>query len=127
MPDGVLMIAGDWDRYTGAGDNHQVNKTGSPLSFFKVEGGPTEMGCDHPPTHGNQPAPTCKNIQMQGPPVPVNNSLAQQACPAWHDGIPNLKSSGVLSVDGVLYWAISCFNCGSIPFAINSFDTLRCV
>jgi hypothetical protein len=36
---------------------------------------------------------------------------ATKACPAWRSGIPNLKSSGVLSLDGVLYWAVSCFNC----------------
>ena len=35
-----------------------------------------------------------------------------KACPGWHEGIPNLKSSAVLSVDGVLYWAVSCFNYG---------------
>ena len=35
-----------------------------------------------------------------------------KACPGWHKGIPNLKSSAVLSVDGVLYWAVSCFNYG---------------
>lgn len=37
---------------------------------------------------------------------------ASAACPNWRAGIPNLKSSGVLSVDGVLYWAVSCFNYG---------------
>lgn len=53
-------------RYTGAGDNHQPNGQESPLSFFKVTGGPTEMGCTYPPTHRNQPSPTCKNIHQQG-------------------------------------------------------------
>ena len=58
-------------------------------------GGPTEMGCSYPPTKGDQPSPDCANITEQGPPVPVNNPGAMKACPAWRDGIPNLKSSGV--------------------------------
>ena len=65
------------------------------------------MGCTYPGTHHDQPSPSCKNIHEQGPAVPVNNSAASAACPAWHGGVPNLKSSGVLSVDGTLYWAIS--------------------
>ena len=87
----------DGNQYTGAGDNHQVGKASSPLSFFQVKGGPMEMGCDHPSTHGDQPSPTCKNIQLMGDPVPVKGPAASKACPAWHSGIPNLKSSGVLS------------------------------
>ena len=69
------------------------------------------MGCTYPPTHGNQPSPVCKNIHEMGVHVPVQGPDASKACPAWHSGIPNLKSSGVLSLDGVLYWAVSCFNC----------------
>ena len=102
----------DGNQYTGAGDNSQANETGSPLSFFQVKGGPTEMGCTYPPTHGNQPSPVCKNIHEMGVHVPVQGPDASKACPAWHSGIPNLKSSGVLSLDGVLYWAVSCFNYG---------------
>lgn len=49
-----------------------------------------------------------------GPAIPVNNPAARKACPAWRSDTPNLKSSGVLSVDGVLYWAISCFNYGNV-------------
>jgi len=104
-----------WDKdgnmYTGAGDNSQPGESGSPLSFFRVEGGPTEMGCTYPPTHGNQPSPNCSHITEMGSHVPVQGPDATKACPAWNHGIPNLKSSGVLSLDGVLYWAISCFNC----------------
>ena len=33
--------------------------------ILQVKGGPTEMGCSYPPTHGNQPSPTCKNIHEQ--------------------------------------------------------------
>ena len=102
----------DGAMYTGAGDNHQAGGAESPLSFFKVKGGPTELGCDDPPTHHDQPAPTCKNVTEQGPAVPVRSPAAVKACPNWHQDIPNIKSSGVLSVDGTLYWAISCFNYG---------------
>ena len=63
------------------------------------------MNCTNPPTHGNQPAPVCSHVQEQGPAVPVKNAEALKACPEWRSGIPNLKSSGVISVDGVLYWA----------------------
>jgi len=110
----------DGNQYTGAGDNHQMSPNGtrlpsSPLSFFKVSGGPTQMGCNHPATHHDQPAPSCANISQQGTSVPVQGPAVSKACPAWRDGIPNLKSSGVLSVDGVLYWAVSCFNYGDDP------------
>ncbi len=101
----------DGNMYTGAGDNSQPGESGSPLSFFRVQGGPTEMGCSYPPTHGNQPSPNCSHIKEMGAHVPVQGPDATKACPAWNHGIPNLKSSGVLSLDGVLYWAISCFNC----------------
>ena len=102
----------DGNQYTGAGDNHQVGEASSPLSFFKVEGGPKSMGCDSPPTHGNQPSPTCANVTLQGDPVPVTGPAASKACVEWREGIPNLKSSGVISVDGMLYWAVSSFNYG---------------
>jgi hypothetical protein len=105
----------DGAQYTGAGDNHQAGAPESPLSFFRVSGGPTELECDHPPTHHDQPSPTCKHITEQGPAVPVRSKAAAQACPAWRGSIPNLKSSGVLSVEGTLYWAISCFNYGDDP------------
>jgi len=52
---------------------------------------------------------------MRGSPFPVNNTLARMTCPVWHGTLPNLKSSGVLSVAGVLYWAVSCFNYGDDP------------
>eukprot|EP01065_Artemidia_motanka_P051688 TRINITY_DN9157_c0_g1_i2.p1 TRINITY_DN9157_c0_g1~~TRINITY_DN9157_c0_g1_i2.p1 ORF type:complete len:274 (+),score=63.33 TRINITY_DN9157_c0_g1_i2:45-824(+) len=42
----------DGAMYTGAGDNHQQGGQESPLSFFRVVGGPTEMGCTDP-----QPSP----------------------------------------------------------------------
>ena len=33
----------DGNQYTGAGDNSQPGESGSPLSFFRVAGGPTDM------------------------------------------------------------------------------------
>ena len=38
----------------------------SPLTFFRVTGGPTEMGCNDPPNKHDQPAPTCTNVTRQG-------------------------------------------------------------
>lgn len=102
----------DGNQYTGAGDNHQVDKPASPLSFFKVAGGPKEMNCTHPPTKHNQPSPVCTNITMQGDSIPVKGPAFEKVCPQWRADTPNLKSSAVLSVDGVLYWAVSCFNYG---------------
>eukprot|EP00729_Bicosta_minor_P011341 gene11341-33642_t len=67
-----------------------------------VQGGPTEMNCTY----------VIERLPLRGVAVPVNGPAASKACPEWRTGIPNLKSSGVLSVDGVLYWAISCFNYG---------------
>ena len=53
--EGRVYLIGDADgnQYTGAGDNSQrylpaPNNSASPLSFFKVVGGPTEMGCTYP-------------------------------------------------------------------------------
>ena len=59
-------------------------------------------------------ARSCLNVVCAAPfqPVPVNGPDAKAACPSWNRGIPNLKSSGVLSLDGTLYWAVSCFNYG---------------
>jgi hypothetical protein len=111
----------DGDQYTGAGDNHQAGTgaaaAASPLSFFKVHGGPTEMGCDNPPVtpSDHQPAPNCSNVTEQGSPIPVQGPAVSEACPVWRPGVPNLKSSGVLSVGGVIYWAVSCFNYGDDP------------
>ena len=59
----------------------------SKLSF-KVEGGPKSMGCDSPPTHGNQPSPTCANVTLPGDPVPVKGPAASKACVEWREGIP---------------------------------------
>ena len=93
----------DGQQYTGAGDNTQANGGGSPLSFFKVQGGPTEMACASPPARpGYTPSPTCANITLQGKEVVVGPG--HSVCPGWDGGsTPNLKSSGVLSVEGVLY------------------------
>jgi hypothetical protein len=46
------------------------------------------MGCDSPPTHGNQPSPTCANVTLQGDPVPVKGPAASKACVEWREGIP---------------------------------------
>lgn len=102
----------DGNQYTGAGDNTQANGLGSPLSFFKVVGGPQEMGCDHPSARkGFSPSPNCTNLTLMGKEVVVGAGHPG-VCPQQGSGPPNLKSSGVLSVDGVLYWAVSCFNYG---------------
>ena len=66
----------DGNQYTGAGDNTQATGLGAPLSFFKVSGGPTEMGCDNPPTHHNQPSPNCANITLQGSEVVIGTGHA---------------------------------------------------
>ena len=42
--------------------------------------------------------------------IPIRGPEAVKACPGWHAGIPNLKSSAVLSVDGVLYDKIHLYN-----------------
>merc|ERR1739848_85956 len=72
------------------------------------------MDCDHPPTHNNQPSPKCKHITQQGDSIVVGKDFTG-VCPSWRGDVPNLKSSGVLSIEGVLYWAISCFNYGDDP------------
>ena len=109
-----ISWAEDGKMYTGAGDNRQKDSPSSPLAFFSVQGGPTEMGCDAPPTHHDQPSPTCKNVSLRGDPIPIKAPTALKACSPWegHKTIPNLKSSGVLALDGVLYWIVSCFNYG---------------
>merc|ERR1719247_210542 len=101
----------DGNQYTGAGDNHQIDGVRSPLSFFQVRGGPTELNCTHNPTPHDQPAQGCTGIREQGDPIPVRGPVGD-VCPKWENSVPNLKSSGVLSVDGVLYWAVACFNYG---------------
>jgi hypothetical protein len=105
----------DGHQYTGAGDNIQPNQLSSPASFFQVSGGPLDLNCTNPPTHGDQPSPACSNIRLQGAARPVVGPDVSKACPPWSTGVPNVKSSGVLSVDGVLYWAVSCFNYGDDP------------
>lgn len=104
----------DGAQYTGAGDNHQRGVAASPLSFFRVVGAPTTLGCDNPPTHHDQPSPLCANITLQGDAivVPAARGNFSSRCPRWGDAAVNVKSSGVLSVRGVLYWAVSCFNYG---------------
>ena len=114
--------ARDGAQYTGAGDNKQATGGGtraeSPLSFFKVSGRPTEMGCtvETPSPNNTQPSPICKNITMQGESIVVRGPAASKACPGWHDvdgrPVPNLKSSGVLAIGDTIYWAVSCFNYG---------------
>ena len=121
MPSGIngdefpISWAEDGYQYTGAGDNVQRGLDRSPLAFFRVKGGPKEMGCDDPPTHHDQPSPVCKNISLRGAAVPITNAAARKVCPKWdgHSDIPNLKSSGVLALDGVLYWIVSCFDYGN--------------
>ncbi len=61
----------DGNQYTGAGDNTQPNQLSSPASFFQVTGGPLDLNCTNPPTHGDQPSPACSNIRLQGAARPV--------------------------------------------------------
>jgi hypothetical protein len=90
-----------WDddgfQYTGAGDNHQPGQThGSPLSFFRVKGDPTDT---------SYPGDAFEEMSYK----PVTDL---KLCPTSKDGVPNLKSSSVLSMGSVIYWAVSCFNYG---------------
>jgi hypothetical protein len=102
----------DGSQYSGAGDNQQAGGAESPLSFFKITGGPTTLNCTAPhmtPGSHHEPSPVCSNIPQQGAAVAVSGPEASKAGPAWRDGVPNLKASGVLSVGGVLYWAGTAF------------------
>jgi hypothetical protein len=126
-----MSWAKDGAQYSGAGDNKQLiggKTTESPLSFFKVTGGPTEMGCtvEQPGPNQTQPSPICKNISLQGNSIVVKGPAALKTCPGWHDVdgkmVPNLKSSGVLAINDTIYWAVSCFNYGDDPV----FDRQRC-
>jgi len=95
-----ITWAADGNQYTGAGDNTQKSGVSTPMSFFKVMLDPTN------------PSYPDKAFKEMGKAIPINGPEAKKACPVWHSNIANLKSSGVLSIDGVLYWAVSCFNYG---------------
>eukprot|EP01048_Picozoa_sp_COSAG05_P014278 COSAG05_NODE_1602_length_4434_cov_2.280277_3_plen_206_part_00 len=117
------------------------NSSSSPLSFFKLSVGRSRWGVLTRRREGTNPHPSARMLPSKGrsvsvsayitfcgrpvpllvyervcvlrfQPVPVNGPDAKAACPSWNRGIPNLKSSGVLSLDGTLYWAVSCFNYG---------------
>jgi len=95
-----ITWAADGNQYTGAGDNHQRSGVATPMSFFKVMLDPTN------------PSYPDKAFEERGKAIPINGPEAKKVCPTWHSNIANLKSSGVLSINGILYWAVSCFNYG---------------
>jgi hypothetical protein len=104
--------AKDGWQYTGAGDNQQLSpgingSWSSPASFFRVSSSvPTE-------TAGY---PGGGFFQLQGSPFALSTTkFAMSACPQWTAGVANIKSSGVLDINGTLYWAVSCFNYGDDP------------
>mmetsp|Transcript_24286 Transcript_24286/g.45446 ORF Transcript_24286/g.45446 Transcript_24286/m.45446 type:complete len:471 (-) Transcript_24286:170-1582(-) len=110
-----ITWAKDGNQYTGAGDNQQPGLPTSPASFFKVEGGPTEMGCvkTSPGSPSKDDEPKCSNVTLQGPPIPVQGDEVLKYCEPWTPHpVPNIKSSAVLSINGTLYWFVSCFNYG---------------
>ena len=98
----------DGNQYSGAGDNTQpspgCNKSyNSPASVFRVAGPP-------PPLNPAYPEGA---FSLVGDPFAVSNTtFAKERCSAWGHGVGNIKSSGMLEVGGVLYWAVSCFNYG---------------
>ncbi len=104
----------DGAQYTGAGDNNQgpPDDTFSQAAFFRVEGGPETLGC----TDESGPSPHCKNLTLQGAEIPIRGKYFLDFCDAWrtdiYDDVPNVKSNAVLSVEGVLYWVVGCFNYG---------------
>eukprot|EP00466_Bigelowiella_natans_P014574 jgi/Bigna1/126926/aug1.3_g1634 len=104
----------DGNQYTGAGDNNQGQEF-SPAAFFKVKGGPMDMNCTDP----SNPSPQCTNMTLQGSTIPVRGKWLLDYCENWnpwhkpeYEDVPNIKSNSVISIDGVLYWAVTCFNYG---------------
>jgi hypothetical protein len=100
--------ASDGFTYAGAGDNTQPS-TGlpgqhyaSPASFFRVSA-----------ASPLDPAYPNSAFALQGGPFPLaDTDFARAICPAWNGRLANIKSSGVLEVDGTMLWAVSCFNYG---------------
>ena len=60
------------------------------------------IGCEF--AHGG----TRPHFELMNDMADVSNS----ECVRWHGNIPNLKSSGALSINGTLYWMVSCFDYG---------------
>ena len=89
-----------WDddgyQYSGAGDNFGAapyKNTGSPLTLWRIAGRD----------------PPAAEFNLQGAHVPINSPGSLEACPSHKGAAPNLKSQSLLAVDGMLYWAVSCF------------------
>jgi hypothetical protein len=103
--------ASDGNQYTGAGDNIQPSvpsvpyRFNSPASFFKVNASsPTE------------PAYPNTVFTLQGDPYPLSKTpMALSLCPHWAANIANIKSSGVLELNGTMLWGVTCFNYGDDP------------
>merc|ERR1711871_1187088 len=80
-----------------------------------VKGGPMDLNCTDP----SNPSPQCTNMTLQGSTIPVRGKWLLDYCEnwnPWHDpkyeDVPNIKSNSVISIDGTLYWAVTCFNYG---------------
>jgi len=102
--------AADGFQYAGAGDNTQPSpglpqwRYASPATMMRINGAPDAA---------TFPA---QAFAVQGDPFAVSNgSLARGACPGWGGGLANIKSSGVLELNGTLLWAVACFDYGSDP------------
>lgn len=96
--------------YTGAGDNAQPSpgcneSYASPASFFRVTRRPDD------PRY-----PRDAFTQLGDPFSIADTAFAKSVCPPWFKrGLQNIKSSGVLDINGTMYWAVSCFNYGDDP------------
>lgn len=94
----------DGSQYAGTGDNRVSDPSAkydnSPNAFLHVEG--------HPST-GNL------TFVLQGSYHPISGPVANAACANQVFGVANTKPSSVLSLNGVLYWAVSCFDYGDNP------------
>ena len=113
-PNATTWVEGDchpttWDQdgsqYAGTGDNRvsdpSARSDNSPNAFLRVEGHPSAMGN--------------LTFTLQGSNHPISGPVADGACPDRVFGVANTKPSSVLSLGGVLYWAVSCFNYGDNP------------
>ena len=113
-PNATTWVEGDchpttWDndgsQYSGTGDNRvsdpSLRHDNSPNAFLRLEGNPSAAGN--------------LTFTLQGSSRPITGPVADGACPDRVFGVANTKPSSVLSLGGVLYWAVSCFNYGDNP------------
>ena len=97
--------ADDGYQYSGAGDNSggpAYPGTDSPLTLWRIDGR----------------TPPAARFNLQGTHAPINGPALLDACPirrpmptnATPGGPPNIKSQSLLALDGMLYWAVACFD-----------------